>query len=104
MGGAGIRVPVPDGSLTDITLIVKSPKTTEEINSAFKVASEGTLSHILGYTEDPIVSVDCVGNRSSCLFDAQLTSVIGNMIKLVGWYDNESGYSARLVDLVRKIA
>ncbi|MBX7095071.1 MAG: type I glyceraldehyde-3-phosphate dehydrogenase [Flavobacteriales bacterium] len=104
VGGCGIRVPVPDGSLTDITFIVKNAKTVEEINAIFKKASEGRLKGILEYTEDPVVSVDCIGNRHSCVFDAQLTSVIGKMVKVVGWYDNESGYSARLVDLVMKIA
>lgn len=103
VGGCGIRVPVPDGSLTDITFIVKQTRTVEEINAEFASRAKGKLKGILDYTEDPIVSVDCVGNKHSCLFDAQLTSVIGNMVKIVGWYDNESGYSARLVDLVRKI-
>lgn len=103
VGGCGIRVPVPDGSLTDITLIVNNPIPVEEINTAFKNASQNKLKGILGYTEDPIVSIDCVGMRTSVLFDAQLTSVIGNMIKLVGWYDNEAGYSMRLVDLVQRI-
>lgn len=104
MGGCGIRVPVPDGSLTDITFTVKNPKTVEEINAAFKAKSQGALKGYLGYTEDPIVSVDIIGSRYSCLHDAQLTSVMGNMVKVVGWYDNEMGYSARLVDLLRKIA
>lgn len=100
LGGAGIRVPVPNGSLTDITCIVKHPKTAAEINAAFKAAAEGELKHILEYTEDPIVSKDIVGNPYSCIFDAELTSVIGNMVKTVGWYDNEAGYSSRLVDLL----
>lgn len=100
IGGCGIRVPVPDGSLTDITLNVKRQVTIEEINSAFKTAAETNLKGILDYTEDPIVSVDIIGNRHSCLFDAQLTSVIDNMIKIVGWYDNEIGYSSRLIDLI----
>ncbi|MFZ5553248.1 MAG: type I glyceraldehyde-3-phosphate dehydrogenase [Bacteroidota bacterium] len=104
VGGCGIRVPVPDGSLTDITFIVKSPKTVEKINKTFEKYAGGKLKGILAYTEDPIVSADCVGDKSSCLFDAQLTSVIGNMVKVVGWYDNESGYSARLVDLVKRMA
>ncbi len=103
VGGCGIRVPVPDGSLTDITFIVKNPIAVEKINQAFKEAANGNLKGIMEYTEDPIVSVDCIGNRHSVLFDAQLTSVIGNMIKVVGWYDNEAGYSARLVDLVQRI-
>ena len=99
-GGCGMRVPVPDGSLTDLTLIVSNPPTDEEINKAFKEASESYLKNILSYTEDPIVSVDIVGNASSVIFDSDLTSVIGNMIKLVGWYDNEAGYSNRLINLI----
>ena len=100
IGGCGIRVPVPDGSLTDITFNVKSAVTIEEINHAFKEAAQNELKGILDYTEDPIVSVDIVGNRNSCLFDAQLTSVIDKMVKVVGWYDNEIGYSSRLIDLI----
>jgi glyceraldehyde 3-phosphate dehydrogenase len=100
IGGGGIRVPVPDGSLTDITCYVKREVSIEEINTAFKDAAEGELKGILAYTEDPIVSVDILGNRNSCLFDSQLTSVIGKMVKVVGWYDNEIGYSSRLIDLV----
>jgi len=103
LGGAGIRVPVPDGSLTDFTCVVKNPKSVELINAAFKAAAEGELKGILAYTEDPIVSIDIVGNRHSSIFDAQLTSVIGNMVKVVGWYDNEIGYSNRLGDLVEKV-
>ncbi len=103
IGGAGIRVPVPDGSLTDITCVVKKIPTIEQINETFKKASETTLKGILEYTEVPIVSIDIVGNSHSCIFDAQLTSVIGNMVKVVGWYDNEMGYSSRLVDLIEKI-
>ena len=100
IGGCGIRVPVPDGSLTDITLNVKRKVTIEEINLAFKNASENELKNILAYTEDPIVSVDIIGNTNSCVFDAQLTSVIDKMVKIVGWYDNEIGYSSRLIDLM----
>lgn len=100
IGGSGIRVPVPDGSLTDITCYVKRDVTIEEINAAFRTASENELKGILAYTEDPIVSVDILGNTHSCLFDAQLTSVIGKMVKIVGWYDNEVGYSSRLIDLI----
>lgn len=103
IGGCGIRVPVPDGSLTDITLNVKRKVTIEEINVAFKNASETNLKGILDYTEDPIVSVDVIGNTNSCLFDAQLTSVIDNMVKIVGWYDNEIGYSSRIIDLIERI-
>ena len=104
IGGAGIRVPVPNGSLTDISCVVKKSTSIEEINRLFKQASEGSFKNILEYTEDPIVSVDIIGNTHSCIFDAQLTSVIGNMVKVVGWYDNESGYSHRLVDLIRLMA
>lgn len=100
IGGSGIRVPVPDGSLTDITCYVTQEVTIEEINAAFKKASETDLKGILDYTEDPIVSVDIIGNPHSCLFDAQLTSVIDKMVKVVGWYDNEIGYSSRIIDLI----
>jgi len=100
IGGCGIRVPVPDGSLTDITCHVRRKTSIQELNKTFKEASQNKLKGILGYTEDPIVSVDILGNPLSCLFDAELTSVIDNMIKVVGWYDNEVGYSARLMDLV----
>ncbi|RQO75435.1 type I glyceraldehyde-3-phosphate dehydrogenase [Pedobacter sp. KBW06] len=103
LGGAGIRVPVLNGSLTDFTCLLKSPTTIEEINAAFKKASEQELKALVEYTEDPIVSVDILDNPHSCIFDAQLTSIVGDMVKVVGWYDNESGYSARLVDLVQKI-
>lgn len=100
IGGGGIRVPVPDGSLTDITCYVRREVSIEEINEAFKAASDNEFKGILAYTEDPIVSVDILGNRNSCLFDSQLTSVIDKMVKVVGWYDNEIGYSSRLIDLV----
>jgi glyceraldehyde 3-phosphate dehydrogenase len=103
LGGCGMRVPVPDGSLTDITCVLKKPVTVEEINAAFKKAAEGNLKGILEYTEDPIVSVDIVGNPHSCIYDAEFTSVIGNMVKVIGWYDNEYGYSSRLCDLITKI-
>lgn len=101
IGGSGIRVPVPDGSLTDITCYVTKAVTIEEINEAFKNAAANHLKGVLAYTEDPIVSVDILGNPNSCLFDAQLTSVIDKMVKVVGWYDNEIGYSSRIIDLIR---
>ena len=104
IGGCGIRVPVPDGSLTDITFNVKRQVSIEEINAAFKNASETSLHDILAYTEDPIVSVDIIGNTNSCLFDAQLTSVIDRMVKVVGWYDNEIGYSSRIIDLIQLLS
>ena len=104
IGGAGIRVPVIDGSLTDLTVFTNSQVTEEEINSKFLYAANNEMKGILEYTSDPIVSADIIGNCHSCIFDSNLTSVIGNMIKIVGWYDNESGYSCRLVDLVNKLA
>jgi glyceraldehyde 3-phosphate dehydrogenase len=103
LGGAGIRVPVPDGSLTDITCIVNRPLSVSEINQHFKKAADGKLKGILEYTDEPIVSIDIVGNPHSCIFDSQLTSVIGNMVKVVGWYDNEWGYTSRLVELIEKV-
>jgi glyceraldehyde 3-phosphate dehydrogenase len=104
LGGAGIRVPVLNGSLTDFTCTLKKRPTTESINQAFKLASENYLQGILEYTTDPIVSVDVIDNPHSCVFDSKLTSVVGELVKVVGWYDNESGYSNRLADLVVKIA
>ncbi|UPQ78130.1 type I glyceraldehyde-3-phosphate dehydrogenase [Flavobacterium azooxidireducens] len=104
LGGSGIRVPVPDGSLTDITCYVSRAVSIEEINAAFLKASQTNLKGILAYTEDPIVSVDIIGNQHSCLFDAQLTSVIDKMVKVVGWYDNEIGYSSRIIDLIGYIS
>jgi glyceraldehyde 3-phosphate dehydrogenase len=103
LGGAGMRVPVLNGSLTDFTCILKKKTTIEEINQAFKSASETNMADILEYTEDPIVSVDILDNTHSCIFDSKLTSIVGDLVKVVGWYDNESGYSARLVDVVEKI-
>ncbi|QCE40417.1 type I glyceraldehyde-3-phosphate dehydrogenase [Psychroserpens sp. NJDZ02] len=100
IGGCGIRVPVANGSLTDITFNVKQSVTIQTINEAFKKASQEKYKGILEYTEDPIVSIDIVGNPHSCIFDAQMTSVIGNMVKIIGWYDNETGYSSRIIDLI----
>jgi len=104
LGGAGIRVPVLNGSLTDFTCILKKPATVEEINTAFKQAADGPMKNVLEYTEDPIVSTDILGNTHSCIFDAQLTSIVGGLVKVVGWYDNEMGYSSRLADLVERIS
>ncbi len=100
LGGCGIRVPVSDGSLTDLVCHVRKPATVEAINARYKELAEGKWKGILRYTEDPIVSVDIVGDPNSCILDAQLTSVIGNTVKVMGWYDNEYGYSNRLVDLL----
>jgi glyceraldehyde 3-phosphate dehydrogenase len=101
IGGCGVRVPVPDGSFTDITMVVKNPPTVEEINAAMLKASNERFKGILAYTEDPIVSVDVIGNPHSCVFDAGLTSVVNNLVKIVGWYDNEAGYSNRLLEFVK---
>ena len=103
IGGSGIRVPVANGSLTDITCYVNKKVSIEKINAAFREAAETNLKGILEYTEDPIVSVDVIGNRNSCVFDAQLTSVLDQMVKVVGWYDNEIGYSSRLIDLIQLV-
>ena len=103
LGGCGIRVPVPDGSLTDITCYLKKSAKVDEINAAFRTAADSSLKSILQYTEDPIVSVDIIGNPYSCIYDAEFTSVVGKLVKVIGWYDNEYGYSSRLADLVERI-
>lgn len=101
LGGAGIRVPVPNGSLTDITYIVKNKTSVEEVNKVFKEASiNGPWKYYLEYTDKPLVSSDVIGNTYSAVFDSLLTSVIGQMVKVVAWYDNEAGYSSRLMDLI----
>lgn len=105
LGGAGIRVPVPNGSLTDLTCTLRKPACVYDINNAFKEASETYLKGILEYTEDPIVSSDVIGNTHSAVFDAGLTAVLGDknrFVKIVAWYDNEMGYSSRLVELIEK--
>ncbi|MDB5008975.1 MAG: type glyceraldehyde-3-phosphate dehydrogenase, partial [Mucilaginibacter sp.] len=104
LGGAGIRVPVLNGSLTDFTCSLKKQPTVNEINFAFKQAAEGSMKNILEYTEDPVVSTDILGNTHSCILDAGLTSIVGGLVKVVGWYDNEMGYSSRLADLVERIS
>ncbi len=105
LGGAGIRVPVLNGSLTDFTCSLKKKCSVEEINNAFKIAaSSSQMRNVLEYTEDPIVSSDILGNTHSCIFDSKLTSIVGGLVKVVGWYDNEMGYSSRLADLVEKIS
>ena len=107
MGGAGFRVPVPDGSLTDLTCTLRNSTSVDEINDVFKTASETFMNGILEYTNDPIVSVDVIGNTHSAVFDANLTAVLGDknkLIKVVAWYDNEMGYSSRLVELIEKFA
>lgn len=100
IGGAGIRVPVPDGSLTDITFTLKKTASIEAVHDAFKEASETYLKGYLGYTNEPIVSRDVIGSPYSCIYDEGLTTILGPMLKVVGWYDNEMGYSHRLRDLL----
>jgi glyceraldehyde 3-phosphate dehydrogenase len=104
IGGSALRVPVPDGSITDLTAVVSRPVSAEEINAAFKAAAEGPLKGILQYVTDPIVSVDILSNPHSSIFDAELTDSIGSTVKVVSWYDNEYGYSARMADLLVKLA
>jgi glyceraldehyde 3-phosphate dehydrogenase len=103
LNGNAMRVPIPDGSVTDFTCNVRNIKSKEEINAAFKAASESSMKGILEFSTDPLVSIDIVGNSHSCIFDSDLTMVIGNTVKVVGWYDNEAGYSNRIVDLMAKI-
>lgn len=103
IGGCGMRVPVPDGSLTDITCVLTKIPTVQEINDAFKLAGKTHLKGILEYTEDPIVSIDVIGNAHSVLYDAEFTSIVGNLVKIIGWYDNEWGYCNRLVELTLKM-
>ena len=104
LNGMAVRVPTPDGSLTDFVAELKKEVTVAEINAAMKEAAAGSLKGIMEYTEDPIVSIDIVGNPHSCIFDAGATMVQGNMVKVLGWYDNEWGYSNRVVQLAEKIA
>ncbi len=101
--GLAVRVPTPTGSLVDFVAILKKEATKEEINAAMKKAAEGSMKGILEYTEDPIVSVDIIHNTHSSIFDAQSTMVNGNMVKILSWYDNEWGYSCRVVDLINKL-
>jgi glyceraldehyde 3-phosphate dehydrogenase len=103
LDGYAMRVPVPTGSATDLTVELAKEATAAEINAAMKAASQGELKGYLSYTEDPIVSSDIVTDPSSCIFDSGLTKVIGNQVKIVGWYDNEWGYSNRLVDLISHV-
>lgn len=104
IGGCGIRVPVANGSLTDITLNVKNATTVAILNKLIEKAAQKEFKHIVEYTDKPLVSVDIIGNKHSCVYDSQMTSVLGKMIKVIAWYDNETGYSSRLLDLVMKIS
>ncbi len=104
LDGLSVRVPTPDGSLTDFTAILEKDVTVEEINMAFKESAENSLKGILEYSDDPLVLADIIGNPHSCIFDAQSTNVVeGNLVKILGWYDNEWGYSNRCVDLLKRL-
>jgi glyceraldehyde 3-phosphate dehydrogenase len=104
LDGTSLRVPVPTGSITDFVANLKTPATVEQINAAFKAAADGPLKGVLEYTDAPIVSSDIVTNPHSCIFDSDLTMSLGTMVKILGWYDNEWGYSNRLVDLTLHVA
>lgn len=103
LDGGAVRVPVPDGSLTDFTCVVKKATTLDEVLAAFKAAADGPLKGILEYTDEPLVSTDILGNPHSVIFDSEITKVDGTLVKVVGWYDNEAGYSARTADLIVKL-
>ncbi len=104
LDGFALRVPTPDGSITDFTAVLEKPATKAELNAAFKAAADGPMAGILSYTEDPLVLTDIVGDPHSCIFDSLSTMVIGDMVKVVGWYDNEYGYAMRIADLVERLA
>ena len=103
LDGNAMRVPTPDGSITDLSVILKKPATAEEINAVMKIASETTMKGILEFTTDELVSADIIGNPHSCIFDSKLTVSMGNFVKVVGWYDNEYGYSSRVADLMERL-
>jgi glyceraldehyde 3-phosphate dehydrogenase len=104
LDGSALRVPIPDGSITDFTAVLAKEVSVDEVNEAFKkAASEGPMANIIEYSEDPIVSTDVVGRPASVIFDSDLTMAMGNLVKVCGWYDNEWGYSNRLVDLIERV-
>ena len=104
LDGYALRVPIPTGSATDLTVEVRREASVEEINEAYRAAADGDLAGVLTYTDAPIVSSDIVTDPASCIYDSGLTKVVGNQVKVVGWYDNEWGYSNRLVDIVALVA
>jgi glyceraldehyde 3-phosphate dehydrogenase len=103
LDGNAMRVPTPDGSVTDFTALLKRDTTVAEINAALKAAADGPMKGILEYTTDEIVSIDIIGNPHSCILDSNLTTAMGNLVKVVGWYDNEFGYSSRAADLIARV-
>ncbi|WP_459075462.1 type I glyceraldehyde-3-phosphate dehydrogenase [Halocola ammonii] len=104
LDGCAVRVPTPDGSMTDLTVVLKRETTVEEVNESVKKAAEGAMKEYVEYCTDPIVSVDIIGNKHSCIFDSEMTSANGNLVKVMAWYDNEMGYAQRLADLVTKLS
>ncbi|MEJ6681540.1 MAG: type I glyceraldehyde-3-phosphate dehydrogenase [Flavobacteriales bacterium] len=104
LDGNAVRVPTPSGSITDFVALLKKDVTAEEVNHAMKTAAENELKGILQYTTEPLVSVDIVGNTHSCIFDSEFTNTQGNLVKVLGWYDNEMGYASRIGDLVARLA
>jgi len=104
LDGSAIRVPVPDGSLTDLTAVLSEDVTVEQVDQAFKDAANGAMKGVLGYSEEELVSTDILGDPHSCIYDSGFTKANGNLVKILAWYDNEAGYSARTVDLIKKIA
>jgi glyceraldehyde 3-phosphate dehydrogenase len=104
LDGFSLRVPTPDGSITDFVAILKKEVTVEEVNAAMKEAADGAMKGIMEYSDEPLVSADIVGNSHSNIFDSLSTMANGKLVKVVGWYDNEWGYSCRVVDLINKIA
>jgi len=104
LDGIALRVPVPDGSLTDLTCLVSKEVTAEEVNAAMKSAADNELKGLLEYSEDPLVSIDIIGNPHSCILDSQLTAAAGKLVKVIGWYDNEAGYSNRTADLIARLS
>jgi glyceraldehyde 3-phosphate dehydrogenase len=104
LDGVAVRVPVEDGSLTDLTAVVRQEVTADQVDDAFRKASDGGLAGVLRYSTDPLMSRDIVGDPASCIFDAPLTQAAGRLVKVFGWYDNEWGYTCRLVDLATLVA
>ena len=103
LDGLAVRVPTPTGSVTDLTAILRTEATAEQVNAAMKAAAEGAMRGVLEYSTDPLVSVDIVGNTHSCIFDSELTKCQGTMVKVFGWYDNEAGYATRVADLAQRL-
>ena len=103
LDGFSLRVPTPDASITDFVAVLKKPVTKEQVNEAMKKAADGPMKNILQYTEEELVSTDIIGNEHSCIFDSKLTMAQGSTVKVFGWYDNEWGFSCRVVDLLKKI-